>query len=117
MDQPLQCVWEDLPNGMVRCVRCLTIKPAARERLCGNFAIAPCQHFLGATKETVKVFGCDCPGASENGIDITICECELDAHPRCIVFDRGTDLSDPSIVRCSTCPDRTRGTSQELNQD
>ena len=38
-----------------------------------------------------------------NGTTVTVCECEL--HGRCVIFSRGTHLSDPMVMRCSQCAD------------
>lgn len=57
-----------------------------------------CPHFLGAIKGDIgKLTDCGC--------DVQVCECELDAHPRCVVSSRGITLSDPTIMLCTQCPD------------
>ncbi len=65
-----------------------------------------CRHFLGATRETVLVFGCGCASAKTEGVPVTVCECELEQHPRCIVFSRGELPADSGVVRCDQCLDR-----------
>lgn len=102
----IQCVWKTLCKGS-SCTKCgYALKQNYTEppiRECKEDRQL-CPHFLGATKETVKVLGCGCPSESKEGIDITVCECALETHPRCTLFERGT-ITDASVVRCSTCLD------------
>lgn len=62
-----------------------------------------CPHFLGATGETTRVTGCrTCRG--QGGVEVDVCACELEQHPRCVVF-RGGTLENKSIHRCGECLD------------
>jgi hypothetical protein len=63
-----------------------------------------CPYFLGVTKETIKAFGCGCPSEKSTGVEVTVCGCELESHPRCTLFNKG-ELSDLTVVRCSQCLD------------
>ncbi len=65
--------------------------------------VAECPHFLGATGETTRLTGCrTCRG--QGGVEVDVCGCELDTHPRCVVFKGGT-LEDKTIHRCRECQD------------
>ena len=69
---------------------------------------AECSYFLGATdpKAEVTIYGCGCASSKTEGITVEVCECALDAHPRCITFSRGTLPEGSPIMRCHECPDR-----------
>ncbi len=107
----MNCDWDETGRHCRRCGKVMSPRaPAFTIRDCRPSGEG-CQHFLGATKEAVLVFGCGCAAASVGGVPVTVCECELEAHPRCITFNRGTHLSDETVMRCSHCQDNTANSS------
>lgn len=103
----------DFNNEARTCLTCGCVGFRGLVRRCEPVPVAnlksECPHFLGATQpaETVLVFGCAaCP--NKQGIAKTVCECDLDAHPRCVLFGGGTHLSDATVQRCVTCKDNPK---------
>lgn len=105
-----RCEWDGLTKGS-KCVNCGFVlrrdftKPPVR--YCEKKQ-AECSYFLGATdpKAEVTIYGCGCASSKTEGITVEVCECALDAHPRCITFSRGTLPEGSPIMRCHECPDR-----------
>lgn len=84
--------------------QCGYVKPA-RPRNHKPVSTTECRYFLGATEEVVLITGCrTCRG--QGGVEATVCACELEAHPRCVVFKRGTP-KDKTVQQCHVCQDRT----------
>lgn len=76
-----------------------------KERL----TVKECPHYLGSNGQTAKLFGCGCPSSQVNGIDISVCACELPSHPKCypvqIPNTKEAIIEPNDIQLCVTCPD------------
>lgn len=84
-------------------------KPPVRE--CKAVHVAEqCPHLLDPTEESTRLFGCGCSSERKNGIEVTVWKCAR--HGRCVTLERGTHLSDESIVRCVVCPDNPANQNQ-----
>lgn len=68
---------------------------------CTNNDGSQCVHFLGGTNETIRVYNCGCASEQSNGVESTVCECELVG--KCSLWAQGGKFSDESVVRCHTC--------------
>ena len=62
-----------------------------------------CPHLGSSTGESALVFGCGCGASRENGIEVTVFECDL--HGKCVTYIRGTLAEGSTLKRCLGCLD------------
>lgn len=66
-----------------------------------------CDHLIAGfdPRRTTLVLGAGCASSRRLGVEVTVYECAL--HGQCTIFNKGTEVVDPSIKRCIDCADYT----------